>query len=344
VALSTNAMLLTGEAADTLLESRLDFLMIPFDGATPETVERIRKGSNFQILKKNVEDFLRKIKNKNPSFNVILQLIQMPQNRGDIDRFVQTWKDFPEAKVIVKDLHDFANQVENIQTLKHGKEKIPERTEGACYEPWRGMIVGWDGQVVPCCNDYDYKYVLGDLNRETLLQVWNGSRMKSLRRLQSKGKAKEILLCQRCFFPSLSPVQAYSLFSPFSSSLFELNCYANQGLYPADFGFDPPLHWTEKNFEILVQDRCGRVIFHFENRNPWASSLEMGIYCYDRWVTTAVFKKGERKAIQLSTPSDFQGRLLRFRFRLSHAWIPDSQTEGRDKGEVGILLQGIENG
>ena len=47
----------------------------------------------------------------------------------------------------------------------------------------RGVAVCWDGRVVPCCRDFDARYVLGDPNHSTLLEVWNGVNMVKLRHL-----------------------------------------------------------------------------------------------------------------------------------------------------------------
>ena len=44
------------------------------------------------------------------------------------------------------------------------------------------MSIAWDGDVVPCCFDYDKKIVLGNIENETLSEIWNGTKMHDLRR------------------------------------------------------------------------------------------------------------------------------------------------------------------
>lgn len=43
-----------------------------------------------------------------------------------------------------------------------------------CYFPWTFMSVLWDGRVVTCCVDSNGMQVLGDLNSESVAEVWNG--------------------------------------------------------------------------------------------------------------------------------------------------------------------------
>jgi radical SAM protein with 4Fe4S-binding SPASM domain len=59
------------------------------------------------------------------------------------------------------------------------------------------MVICWDGRVVPCCRDFDAKYILGDLNDSTLLQIWNGAEMVRLRKAHTSS-VQGIDLCQHC--------------------------------------------------------------------------------------------------------------------------------------------------
>jgi len=52
----------------------------------------------------------------------------------------------------------------------------------SCSVPWDQISVAWDGDVVPCCYDYDKKYVLGNVHKQPLNEIWNGERMRALRK------------------------------------------------------------------------------------------------------------------------------------------------------------------
>ena len=55
-----------------------------------------------------------------------------------------------------------------------------------------------DGKVVPCCVDYDGKYIVGDLKTDSLKSVWNGGKMIKLRKALLEGRKGDIELCSKC--------------------------------------------------------------------------------------------------------------------------------------------------
>jgi radical SAM protein with 4Fe4S-binding SPASM domain len=71
------------------------------------------------------------------------------------------------------------------------------RQNVTCRWPWRSVSVLWDGDVVPCCFDFDKRFVLGNLGFETLASIWHGSRMQSLR-AEFIGNNVTNQLCRNC--------------------------------------------------------------------------------------------------------------------------------------------------
>jgi radical SAM protein with 4Fe4S-binding SPASM domain len=82
---------------------------------------------------------------------------------------------------------------------------VPEISQigGACYFiekcnfPWTSFSITWDGTVVPCCYDYDKLYPLGNVNQESLADIWNGENIKRLRREFDKNEIANSL-CINC--------------------------------------------------------------------------------------------------------------------------------------------------
>lgn len=54
-----------------------------------------------------------------------------------------------------------------------------EETRGSCLQPMQSLDVRWDGLVFTCSG---YRFVVGDLRRETIAAVWNGPAMQGVRR------------------------------------------------------------------------------------------------------------------------------------------------------------------
>lgn len=67
-----------------------------------------------------------------------------------------------------------------------------------CYEMFTRLSVDWDGTVVGCCGAYDRQMRLGDLNKESLKQIWDGEQLHAYKILAAKGRLELIQLCNHC--------------------------------------------------------------------------------------------------------------------------------------------------
>jgi radical SAM protein with 4Fe4S-binding SPASM domain len=66
-----------------------------------------------------------------------------------------------------------------------------------CAIPWMHLNFEPNGKVVPCCLTSTFDYFLGDLNNDSVNDIWNSEKMKSLRLAMLEGKQPEI--CVKCF-------------------------------------------------------------------------------------------------------------------------------------------------
>ncbi len=187
--LSTNATFLDAGKSRLLLESGLDFLVISLDAASAATYDKVRVGGDFATTLANTQGFFalkREIENHT---TVVVQLIVMDSNRHEIEAFARTW----QGHVMIKEVRDWAGQV----PLSIGR---PQRREALppCRMPWSEITVLWDGTVVPCANHFEKINVLGDLRRQSLAEVWNGSPMQALRSAHLRDEVASIRVCASC--------------------------------------------------------------------------------------------------------------------------------------------------
>ncbi len=57
-----------------------------------------------------------------------------------------------------------------------------------CEFPWLSVSIMADGNVVPCTQIPNNEIVLGNINRNTLEEIWNGEKYQELRRMHISGK------------------------------------------------------------------------------------------------------------------------------------------------------------
>lgn len=67
-----------------------------------------------------------------------------------------------------------------------------------CTWPFMGLFLTPDLQFFLCCSDYHHKIILGDLIRESLMDIWQGEPYRDLRKRMLASARKGIPLCSGC--------------------------------------------------------------------------------------------------------------------------------------------------
>lgn len=339
IALSTNATTLKANLAKDLLNSKLDLLIISIDSTDPETYAKIRMGGDLENVLRNIDTFLDMQEKLKSTLNVSLQMIEMTLNKNELKKGISRWQLREGFNLTVKPLYNYANQVKNIQNLGNFPETDPVKK--VCMEPWRGLVIGWDGVVVPCCNDFNYKFPLGDVNVNTLNEIWNSEKMREMRKCQNGGSQKSNDLCKDCLIHHENYLTARSHFSSFDPSRKESYTYFDKGLWNVEVYPEYECLWTKKNFEISVQDKFNDVRITLCNDNPHKETVDLEILLFGHVIKSE--RIGRRTEIVLSTPEQFKGRLLRYSFILGNDWIPKEAGINDDTRRLGVRIEQISN-
>ncbi len=191
VSTNTNASLLTEETAIKILDSGLDIIYISLDANSKEVYERIRKGLNYDIVKKNIKRFieLKNSRNKEKPA-IILNFCSTEENKIQVKDFVREWNKY--GQIWISNTHDWSGKAE-VKT-----KRVLARRVYPCRLLWTELVVSWDGKVPLCCIDYDDKIVIGDLKNESIRDVWGGEKLKKNRKVHVVGDFYKIPLCNNC--------------------------------------------------------------------------------------------------------------------------------------------------
>jgi radical SAM protein with 4Fe4S-binding SPASM domain len=191
--LSTNGTFLDGKLAGRILDSPLEQITLSFDGARKETFEFYRKGAKFEKVRDNFVNFARMKHDRGSRLQVVVQMVRMEGNAGEVDDFVRFWSAVPGIdQVRVKE--DETNLMRPDAGHAAADWKHP------CHYLWRGAAyVKQNGDIYPCCQSYMLDGApLGNLGSSSLVEIWNGPAMQDLRRAHVTGKAGEVDMCARC--------------------------------------------------------------------------------------------------------------------------------------------------
>ncbi len=128
-----------------------------------------------------------------------------------IDNYNQELKLIPSVKKIVdyceekpeytKKVTVYMRKPVEILTTRGGnannREEIPDYSEIVCAHPYQQMVVRPSGQVSLCCNDPLGKVTMGDLTKQSLLDVWYGPEYTEIRKKISLGRGN-FENCKKC--------------------------------------------------------------------------------------------------------------------------------------------------
>lgn len=194
--LHTNATLLTEENAEKVFDSGLHYISISFDGYDKATYEGIRKGASFEKTCGNLIGFLRKKKGKavNRPFTV-LQVIEVRneprETRNEKRRiFMEAFKGLPLDKLSIRIPHNWAGS--------YGDESAGNRVSSLCTFPWYSLTIFWNGEVVPCPQDFYGNLSVGNIKNGGIRKIWNGERLIAHRNALIKGAVERLDPCKGC--------------------------------------------------------------------------------------------------------------------------------------------------
>jgi MoaA/NifB/PqqE/SkfB family radical SAM enzyme len=251
---STNGMFLTEEKIRPLIGRNVS-ISFSIDGSSKATFERIRRGGNFDILLKNLEHLsaLKKQNNTDKPY-LIIGFVAWKENIAELPDVVALASKYGFKQVYVihrifydkKELHEFSLcnhkelfndylkrafelaqklKIELIHTGDFSGEIPPPQGQQEMYFERRGskissckivneqVVIGYKGSVKACC--FIDKLFMGNLDLDSLSEIWNGPNYRKLRLDLYKGIASGG--CEHCSFKQIFKVNENACFYPLNT-------------------------------------------------------------------------------------------------------------------------------
>jgi sulfatase maturation enzyme AslB (radical SAM superfamily) len=187
VGIISNGSLITEKVARGMVEAGLDAINISIDAGGKEVFDATRIGLNYDKVIANVERLVRiraELGRRRPK--LILSFVRQ-NNSADEQAFIEHWRKVAD-KIHITELHNWGGTLNRDSDVNY-----------PCYRPWLTFTVLWDGRVSLCCADFDGKTVLGDLNAQTIADVWNGDAYRAVRRQHLESGGPDV--CRACDLP-----------------------------------------------------------------------------------------------------------------------------------------------
>lgn len=189
VSFLTNASRLTKEYFIEMAEAGADWITISIDGIGAE-YERIRTPLKFEDTLQKIKD-VHEIKQKRGWKKPVIKIQGIwPSIKHNPSEYYNTFEPYTDL-IAFNPLIDYLGKDDDIVYVD----------EFACPQIYQRLVIGSDGKVMLCANDEAGSYLLGDIHVESVHDIWQGEKIKKIRKLHESGKFKDLDVCRKCYLP-----------------------------------------------------------------------------------------------------------------------------------------------
>lgn len=183
-----------------IAEAGIDWITISIDGVG-ETYERIRKPIKFNELL----DKIKAIKEYKDAHRLHRPVIKVqgiwPAISKDPELYYDTFSPYVDL-VAFNPLIDYLDRDTDIEYVENF----------TCPQQYQRLVIGADGLVMKCSNDEENQEIIGDINKQTVHEVWHGKKMQKIREIQSRPQGfMESSVCRKCYLPRKTKNKEYNI-------------------------------------------------------------------------------------------------------------------------------------
>jgi len=188
---------MTVEKAEAAMEAGLSVLKFSLDAMDDDEIKKIRGkradyndsiNKIFQII-----DIKKKRGFKTLLVPCMIALDNKDQDLNKHNKFIEFWKG--------KDVFAYIKSQDNRWHFENTDE-LTNKSHYAkqyCEYPWTSSTIMAEGNVVPCTQISNNEIILGNVNKNTLKEIWNSKEYQDLRKMHVTGKFPKGHKCaERC--------------------------------------------------------------------------------------------------------------------------------------------------
>jgi radical SAM protein with 4Fe4S-binding SPASM domain len=198
--LATNASKFSPDLLMSIVEAGLDRLNISLEGVSKEQYAEHAK-VDFDFAK--LVEQIRWLFPRRGNCEVTIKVPGNYLSAQDRDHFFDLFGDYCD-RIFVEELSpiwpefDLQGRAGVMASETEGQYREALQEKDVCTYIFYAVVIKADGTVSACCPDWDQKLLVGDLNTQTLHEIWNSAELQKLRRLHLQGRRRENAVCRAC--------------------------------------------------------------------------------------------------------------------------------------------------
>jgi radical SAM protein with 4Fe4S-binding SPASM domain len=192
--LSTNVSALTPSRQRMMEGIRLRELRLSLFGFSEKTHKLIMPGLKWTVVKRNLDHLVRNEALRRSVDQVGIVMIDHPLV---IDEDVNLAKCYCREHSISFNLWGFLDRAGNVDLYSN---EVNRSVVAGCeqHRPLERMHITFTGDVILCCQDWRWHNVIGNVRRQSLLEIWNSDLYQNYRANIYTANGKHPEVCARC--------------------------------------------------------------------------------------------------------------------------------------------------
>jgi radical SAM protein with 4Fe4S-binding SPASM domain len=203
IILVTNGTLLTPELNLKLIEAGLDDLLVSVEGVSAQ------KYYDIAGIHIDYDKFLCGIRHfyeNKSNCKVYIKLAHTGLDDSGESGFHDIFDDISDTAYVeyltkIYQGVDYSDIIEDTSINQIG-EQVSERVD-VCFLPFNNLTINAFGKVSPCIFDYKENIVVGDVNTESLVDIWNSKKLNEFRVMHLKKERYGHMDCSICEWLSI---------------------------------------------------------------------------------------------------------------------------------------------
>lgn len=189
----TNGTYLTEERGAALIEAGLKQLKVSLQSLDPEINRQIMGYESTKVID-NCITFQKTKKRMKSDIDFRVSMVVTNKNVREIESTRKFWKKHG-IRLVTSALENRGGNIKDADQLNVGAMK----SMGNCIRPSRDMMILFNGDVPLCCVDWHRTTILGNVQRQTVQEVWHGARVREIRKALEHGPGDVLPhICRDC--------------------------------------------------------------------------------------------------------------------------------------------------
>jgi MoaA/NifB/PqqE/SkfB family radical SAM enzyme len=199
---TTNGALATLEKVKLCYEAGLASIKFSINAGNQRDYFKIHGHDDFDKVLENVKDIYAWKKENNIELQMLGSCVSIPSLTGSVEQHREIFgKYFDDIQYVTAGSQGGQAFELPLSTEERseifGNLKEQTKSSKPCQLPWIRAHLTAEGYLTACCVDYNLDLVFGDLNIESLSEIWNNDTVRKLRAMHLKEDLNG-LICDQC--------------------------------------------------------------------------------------------------------------------------------------------------